>query len=101
MLATTEFITKDASFDVESNLLSARFDLSPLEARFLKALLGRPSASHDDFPEVTFAIRQLIYTLRKKMEAIGGVYIVNEGGGRYSMPRSSKRLLREKLGEIE
>jgi hypothetical protein len=99
MLAMTE--PKDASFDVEANLLSVKFDLSPLEARFLRVLLARPGASKDDFPEVIFAIRQLVYTLRKKVEGIGGVYIVNDGGGHYSMPRSSKRLLREQLGEIE
>lgn len=99
MSIMTEF--RDASFDVEANLLSAKFDLSPLEAKFLRVLLMRPDASRHDFPEVTFAVRQLIYTLRKKLEGIGGVYIVNDGGGHYSMPRPSKRLLRAQLGEIE
>jgi hypothetical protein len=99
MLAMTE--PRDASFDVEANLLSVKFDLSPSEARFLRVLLARPDVSKVDFPEIIFAIRQLVYTLRKKVENIGGVYIVNDGGGHYSMPRSSKRLLRAQLGEIE
>lgn len=97
MLAMTE--TNNTSFDVEANLLSAKFALSPLEAKFLRILLREPDASKKDLPEITFAIRQLIYTLRKKLEKIGGVYIVNDGGGRYSIPRVSKKVLREELGD--
>lgn len=90
----------NASFDVEANLLSAKFDLSPLEAKFLRVLIAKRDASQADFPEATFAIRQLIYTLRKKLQKIGGVYIVNIGDGRYSIPRTSKRLIRAELGDV-
>jgi hypothetical protein len=92
MLAVAEL-----SFDVEANLLSAKFDLSPLEARFLRVLLLQADASKKDFPEISFALRQLIYTLRKKLEKIGGVYIVNDGYGHYSIPRVSKRLILAEL----
>jgi hypothetical protein len=91
---------KISEFDVEANLLSAKFSLSPLEARFLHVLMTRPDASKADLPEITFAIRQLIYTLRKKLEKIGGIYIVNDGGGRYSIPRVSKKLLLAEMEEL-
>lgn len=90
----------NASFDVEANLLSARFELSPLEAKFLRVLIAKRDASQADFPEASFAIRQLIYTLRKKLQKIGGVYIVNIGDGRYSIPKTSKRLIRAELGDV-
>lgn len=86
-----------ASFDVEANLLAAKFALSPSEAKFLRILIAKRDASKKDVPEITYAIRQLIYTLRKKLEQIGGIYIVNDGRGRYSMPKISKKLLHAEL----
>lgn len=89
----------DPLLDAEANLLSAKFKLSPLEARFLQILITRADGAKEDMPELTFAIRQLIYTLRKKLDRLGGVYIVNDGNGRYSIPRISKQLIREALSK--
>jgi len=87
----------DPLFNAEASLLSAKFKLSPLEAKFLYLLITRRDAAKEDLPELTFAARQLIYTLRKKLYHIGSVYIANDGNGRYSIPKISKQVLREEL----
>lgn len=95
MLAMTE---PDNSFEIEMNLLAAKYGLSPSEARFLSVMIAQKNAGKADVPEISYAIRQLIYTLRKKLQKTGSIYIVNEGGGRYSMPNISKRMLRAEIG---
>lgn len=78
------------TLDAETSLLSAKFSLSPLEAKFLRILLVKLEAGKKDLPELGYSVRQVIYTLRKKLEKLEGVYIVNNGKSRYSIPRRSK-----------
>ena len=85
-------IERDISIPADKKTLIAAFNLSPMEAGFLQVLLDRDWVGKDEFPSVNYSIRQVIYTLRKKIEH-GSVRVINDGQGRYSIPISGKRAL--------
>lgn len=93
------FDTGDRGMHVpaDEKTLIAVFGLSPMEARFLQALLQGDWVGKEEMPEVAFSIRQVIYLLRKKLEQklIGRnrIWIINDGQGRYSITLTGKLAL--------
>ena len=82
---------RDISVPADSKTLIAVFKLSPVEASFLQVLLERDWVSKDEFPPANYSNRQVMYTLRKKLESKFRVWIINDGQGRYSITPDSKR----------
>ena len=68
------------------------FKLSLLEGHLLSLMLSKPWVDKHDVPEITYALRQAIYMLRRKVEPIG-MWIVNDGAGRYSIADPGKLAL--------
>lgn len=95
-----EFDTMEqpVSVPADEKTLSAVFRLSPMEAKFLKVLLKSDWVGKEDLPPVQYSIRQVIYTLRKKIEQVQkGIWIINDLQGRYSIPDPGKKHLFEAL----
>jgi hypothetical protein len=90
------FITEEPDIEVPADMqtLMQVFGLAPMEARFMQSMLVRGWSGKEELPEVSFSIRQQIYKLRKKLEP-RRVWIINDASGRYSIPPSSKRVVRQ------
>lgn len=74
---------------IEEKVLCDIFQLSWLEAGFLKALLAYSVAGPDEFPNIGYSPRQHIYILRKKL----GAYQINintYGKKHYGIPKLDK-----------
>lgn len=79
---------------IDKQTLLSVFELSPTEAEFLHVLLLSDKwVGREDFPEIPYPIRQVIYTLRKKLRGSYGVFIANDGEGRYAMAYQYKKIL--------
>jgi hypothetical protein len=71
--------------------------VSPMEARFVQAMLNTTGwVGKDELPEVKYSIRQVIYTLRTKLEP-KKIWVINDGNGRYSIPPSCKEIIRRTI----
>ncbi len=92
-----EFNTVEQGLSVpaDQKTLIAEFGLSPMEASFLQVLLKQDWVGRDEFPEVRYPIKHVIYTLRKKLGR--RVRVINDGRGRYSIPDAGKSFVSNTL----
>jgi hypothetical protein len=88
-----DVIEKEVSIPADTKTLIAVFGLSPVEASFLQVLLKQNWVGPDEFPELNYPVRQLIYTMRKKLELKMRIWIINDGRGKYCIPNNSKRAI--------
>jgi len=86
----------DLCIDVDEKTLMEVFDLSPREAQFLRPMLYYTIAEKDTFPTLSYNPRQIIYTLRKKINSYG-VRIKSYGEGRYGFVGQDKQKLKPLL----
>jgi hypothetical protein len=86
-----KFITEERDVPVlaDQKTLIAVFGLSLNEAGYLQKLLESNWVHKDEFPEVSYPARQVIYALRKKLEQ-RRIWIINDGRGQYSIPPTDK-----------
>lgn len=87
-----EFLTNEPDITVPADVktLVHVFGVSPMEARFMQRMLNSRSwVGKDELPEVKYSSRQVIYTLRKKLEP-KRIWVVNDGTGRYSITPDGK-----------
>jgi hypothetical protein len=97
-----EFVAEEPDITVpaDEKTLMLVFGLSPMEARFLQTMLMTTGwVGHAELPEVRYSKRQVIYTMRKKLER-RKVWIINDGDGRYSMPATSKETVRDQITKV-
>jgi hypothetical protein len=94
-----EFMTAEPNEPVHADEKTLMFVLgiSPMEARFVQAMLSTNEwVGKDELPEVKYSIRQVIYTLRAKLEP-KKIWIINDGNGRYSIPPTCKAIIRRAI----
>jgi hypothetical protein len=93
-----EFMTEEPKFSIladEKTLIHA-FGVSPMEARFVQAMLNMNWVGEDELPEIKYSVRQVIYTLRKKLEP-KKIWVINDGNGRYSIPPTCKEIIKREI----
>jgi hypothetical protein len=93
-----EFMTEEphVSVPADEKTLVHAFSFSPMEAKFVQAMLNTTDwVGEDDLPD-TKHVRQVIYTLRKKLEP-RRIWVINDGNGRYSIPPTCKELMRKAI----
>jgi hypothetical protein len=94
-----EFMTVEPHISVpadEKTLIHA-LGITPMEARFVQAMLNTTGwVGKDELPEVKYSIRQVIYTLRTKLEA-KKIWVINDGNGRYSIPPACKAIIKRTI----
>ena len=97
-MTVVEFMTKEPDILVpaDEKTLMQVFSLSPMEAKFLQSMLTNSWVGKDELPIVKYSIRQVIYTLRLKLEP-RHIWVVNDGVGRYSIPPSSKQIVKDAI----
>jgi hypothetical protein len=84
----------------DEKTLCDTFNLSWLEAGFLKALLAYSVAGPEEFPPIDYSPRQHIYLLRKKMGPYQ-VTINTYGKGHYGISKLDKDRIAKLLGLIQ
>ena len=97
-----EFKTVEPKMPVlasEMTLIDA-FNLTPMEARFLQALLRGGWIGAEEFPEAAKSMRQVILLMRKQLERPYGITIINNGAGRYAIPPIAKERARRALERL-
>ena len=94
-----EFMTVEPKIKVpadEKTLIHA-LGITPMEARFVQAMLNTTGwVGKDELPEVKYSIRQVIYTLRTKLDP-KKIWVINDGNGRYSIPPACKEIVRRAI----
>lgn len=93
------FVTTEPEIDVpaDEKTLICVFGLAPMEARFLQAMLDTTDwIGKEELPEIKYSVRQIIYTLRKKLER-RKIWVLNDGNGKYSIPPSCKEIVRRTI----
>lgn len=93
------FVTVEPSVDVpaDEKTIMLTFGVSPMEARFMQAMLGTTGwVGEEELPELKYSIRQVIYTLRKKLEK-RRIWVINDGNGKYSIPPACKELVKRAI----
>jgi hypothetical protein len=94
-----EFVTEEPHISVpadEKTLIHA-FGVTPMEARFIQAMLNTTGwVGEEELPEIKYSVRQVIYTLRRKLEP-RKIWVINDGNGRYSIPPASKEIIRRTI----
>jgi hypothetical protein len=93
------FVTVEPSVDVpaDEKTLILAFGVTPMEARFMQAMLNTTDwIGKDELPEIKYSIRQVIYTLRSKLEKYK-IWVINDGNGRYSIPPACKEIIRRTI----
>lgn len=94
-----DFITiePDRPVPADEKTLIHALGITPMEARFVQAMLNTTDwVGKDELPEVKYSIRQVIYTLRTKLEA-KKIWVINDGNGRYSIPPACKEIIRRTI----
>jgi hypothetical protein len=89
--------TEKICLDVSEKVLMEVFHLSPREAEFMRPLLYYTLPGPEELPNLKYSGRQIIYTLRKKLEAKYRVRIRSYGGGRYGFSQEDKAILQDAL----
>ena len=93
------FITVERVIDVpaDEKTLILTFGVTPMEARFMQAMLNTTGwIGECELPEIKYSIRQVIYTLRKKLGK-RKIWVINDGNGRYSIPPSCKKIIQQAI----
>jgi hypothetical protein len=94
-----EFMTEEPKFSIpaDEKTLIYVLGVSPMEARFVQAMLNTTGwVGEDELPEIKYSVRQIIYTLRKKLDP-KRIWVINDGNGRYSIPPASKEILKREI----
>jgi hypothetical protein len=94
-----EFMTAEPLNPIHADEKTLMFALgiSPMEARFVQAMLNTTGwVGEEELPEIKYSVRQVIYTLRKKLEP-KRIWVINDGNGRYSIPPSCKEIIRRTI----
>ena len=86
----------DISIPADEKTLMKTFGLSPMEARFIQAMLNTSWVGEDELPEIKYSVRQVIYTMRKKLER-RKIWVINDGNGRYSIPPACKEIIKRAI----
>lgn len=92
------FVTVEPRISVpadEKTLMHA-LGVTPMEARFIQAMLNTGWVGEDELPEIRYSVRQVIYTLRRKLEP-RRIWVINDGNGRYSIPPACKELIKKAI----
>ena len=92
------FVTVEPRISVpadEKTLMHA-LGVTPMEARFIQAMLNTSWVGEDELPEIRYSVRQVIYTLRRKLEP-RRIWVINDGNGRYSIPPACKELIKKAI----
>ena len=75
------------------------FGLAQMEARFLQAMLATKGwIAKQQLPEIKYSRRQVIYTLRQKLDP-KRILVISDADGRYSVPPSSKMVVKRLVEE--
>ena len=96
------FMTTEPDIHVpadEKTLMSV-FKLPVLEARFLHAMLNTKGGwvGKYELPAIQYSIRQTVYKLRNKLEAMDRrIWVINDGDGRYAITPTGKKIIKELL----
>lgn len=98
-----QFKTKEPDIPVQADVktLMRVFALSPMEAKLVHAMINNSWAGPTEIPESRASIRQTIFTMRRKLQGPHGIWILNDGQGRYTLPPSSKMALARALERAE
>jgi hypothetical protein len=88
MFVTEEPVVKVIPADEKT--LRTVFRLSVTEARLLNLLLKQEWVGQEDFDAIDYSLRQIVYTLRRKIRPLGLRAIVNDGRGRYAVSTAGK-----------
>jgi hypothetical protein len=94
-----EFMTEEPRFftPADEKTLIHALGITPMEARFVQAMLNTTGwVGKDELPEVKYSIRQVIYTLRTKLES-RRIWVINDGNGRYAIPPACKEIIRRAI----
>ena len=94
-----EFMTvePDVPVPADEKTLMHVFGVSPMEARFMQAMLNTNDwIGEDELPEVKYSVRQVVYTLRKKLDK-RKIWVINDGNGKYSIPATCKEIIRRTI----
>ncbi len=94
-----EFMTEEPHISVpaDEKTLMRALGISPMEARFVQAMLNTTDwVGEDELPEIKYSVRQVIYTMRKKLEP-RKIWVINDGNGRYSIPPACKEIVRRAI----
>ena len=87
----------DISIPADEKTLIHAFGFSPMEARFVQAMLNTTGwVGEDELPEIKYSVRQVIYTLRKKLER-RKIWVINDGNGKYSIPPACKEIIKRTI----
>ena len=79
--------------------LSTRWAITPMEARFIQAMLNTTGwVGEEELPEIKYSVRQVIYTMRKKLER-RKIWVINDGNGKYSIPPACKEIIKRTIEE--
>lgn len=81
----------------DTKTLMSVFRLTPMEARFLQAMLKHNSwVGKEELPELSWSIRQVIYNLRTKLDR-KHIKVINDGQGRYTITPDSKEVVKREI----
>ena len=85
----------DIAVPADPKTLMHVFGLKLIEARFLQAMLATKGwIGKEELPEIKYSKRQIIYTLRQKLDP-KNISVISDGSGRYSVLPSSKRVVKQ------
>ena len=94
-----EFMTEEphVSVPADEKTLMKAFGVSPMEARFIQAMLNTTGwVGEDELPEIKYSVRQVIYTRRKKLDPLR-ILVINDGNGKYSIPPACKEIIKRTI----
>ena len=92
-----EFVTEEPDISVLADVktLMQVLKISPMEAKFVQAMLNTKGwIGSAELPDIKYSKRQVIYTLRSKLEE-GGIRILNDGTGKYTIPPGGKMVIKK------
>ena len=84
----------DIAVPADPKTLMAVLGLKLMEAKFLQAMLATKGwIGKEELPEIKYSKRQVIYTLRQKLDP-RGIQVIGDGEGRYSVTPNSKKVIK-------
>jgi hypothetical protein len=93
---SVNFMTEepDIAVPADPKTLMSVFGLKLMEAKFLQAMLATKGwVGNAELPEIKYSKRQVIYTLRQKLDP-KGIQVISDGDGRYGVPPSNKKAVK-------
>ena len=93
------FMTEEPDITVPADLktLMAVLGLKMMEAKFLQAMLATKGwVGKEELPEIKYSKRQVIYTLRRKLDLLG-IQVLSDGEGRYGVQPNNKKTVKRHI----